>query len=165
FTLWGKFEAPQGPDGKPSGPWKLVSTYITMDTPCASPDFDQAIRFNDIALPSGMEVDDINAVKAKALRDINKRMREACGKSQSSTECIGLRRLYLAFTSKMPGLPVATGNATIGRNPAWGLVDGLKLASCAWGIGGAIKAGMAALVSAQGAGNAAFAAFGCFPSE
>lgn len=37
FTLWGRFEAPQGPDGRPSGPWRLKNTFVTQDSACDSP--------------------------------------------------------------------------------------------------------------------------------
>jgi RHS repeat-associated protein len=36
FTLWGMFEAPQGPDGKASGPWVLEYTWMEKTGECES---------------------------------------------------------------------------------------------------------------------------------
>jgi RHS repeat-associated protein len=36
FTLMGHYEAPQGPDGRPSGPWDLKYTFVEQNTACES---------------------------------------------------------------------------------------------------------------------------------
>jgi RHS repeat-associated protein len=49
LTIWAHFEAPQGSDGRPSGPWKFTHISVTEDSKCDSPAFQELVSsFNSL---------------------------------------------------------------------------------------------------------------------